>query len=261
LQATRRHVRIVHTADFHLDNDGYGNAREQEAYRVRSRASFCAVIDHAVEQGADLLLVAGDMFDHNRVSDETVGFVQSQFRRLQRPVVVLPGNHDCLYPNSVYDRYDLSGACENVRVITALHGQAVEFPELDLVVWGRAMEEHAPGFRPLEEIPSRQGDRWHVAMAHGFFYESGHSIERASPILAQEIRDCGWDYLALGHQHVLSDVSQGQVKAYYSGAPLNSWIDRRPAGYVVVLDLSPETGVSAQAQEVVIREKAVSSKQ
>ena len=48
----------------------------------------------------DMLLIAGDLFDHNRVPDETIAFVQEQLRRLQRPVVILPGNHDCLYTHA-----------------------------------------------------------------------------------------------------------------------------------------------------------------
>jgi len=33
------------------------------------------------------------------------------------------------------------------------------------------------------------------------------------------VRESGWDYLALGHCHAFSEVSQGEVTAYFSGAP------------------------------------------
>jgi DNA repair exonuclease SbcCD nuclease subunit len=135
-------------------------------------------------------------------------------------------------------------------VITALNGQVIEFPELELVVWGRAMEEHEPGFHPLAHIPTRQGQRWHVAMAHGFFYRTPQEVERSSPILAEEIRDTGWDYVAMGHQHVLTDVTQGDVVAYYSGAPLVNWTGTAPHGHVLLLELSPERGVIVQPQRI-----------
>ena len=151
----------------------------------------------------------GDLFDHNRVPDETIAFAQEQLRRLQRPVVILPGNHDCLYTHAIYDRHNFHAACNNVQVITELNGQVIEFPDLDLVVWGRAMEEHTPDFHPLAHIPTRHDQRWHIAMAHGFFYETRQQPDRSSPIFADEIRDTGWDYVALGHQHVLTNVSQG----------------------------------------------------
>src|SRR5439155_9711381 len=146
-----------------------------------------------------------------RVSDEAVDFVRAELARLRQPVVILPGNHDALSTNAVYDRHDRAAAASHVRVIRRVNGEAIELPELDVVVWGRAMEEHEPGFQPLAHIPGRDDRRWHLAMAHGFFYEARQRPDRSSPIFADEIRDTAWDYLALGHQHVQTDVSQGGV--------------------------------------------------
>ena len=126
----------------------------------------------------------------------------------------------------------------------------IEFPDLDLVVWGRAMEEHTPSFQPLAHIPTRHDQRWHIAMAHGFFYATRQQPDRSSPIFADEIRDTGWDYVALGHQHVLTDVSQGQVTAYYSGAPLVDWTGETPNGCTVspCSISAPEHGVPRAAR-------------
>jgi DNA repair exonuclease SbcCD nuclease subunit len=165
-------------------------------------------------------------------------------------VVILPGNHDCLYTNAIYDRHDFAAACDNVRVIADLNGQAIEFPELDVVVWGRAMQEHEPGFHPLAHIPTRTDQRWHIAMAHGYFYDTRQAAERSSPIFAEEIRDTGWDYIAMGHQHVLTNASQDQVTAYYSGAPLMHWSGQQPQGYVLLLDCSATHGIVVQPQPV-----------
>jgi DNA repair exonuclease SbcCD nuclease subunit len=246
----KRALKLLHTADVHLDSDSYGPAAQREAHRALFYRCFQTIIDHAIGAAVDALLIAGDLFDHNRVADETIAFTQEQLRRLQRPVVILPGNHDCLYTNAIYDRHDFSAACDNVRVITELNGQVLELPELDLVVWGRAMEEHEPGFHPLAHIPTRRDQRWHVAMAHGFFYATGQVAERSSPIFAEEIRDTGWDYVALGHQHVLTNLSQGNVVAYYSGAPLVNWSGTTPHGHVLLLDLSPEHGILVRPQRV-----------
>ena len=112
-------------------------------------------------------------------------------------------------------------------------------------------QEHEPGFHPLEHIPTRLDQRWHIAMAHGYFYPSRReAADRSSPIFAEEIRDTGWDYVALGHQHVLTDVSQDKVVAYYAGAPLLTWTTTAPAGQVLLVDFSPTQGVQVQAQAV-----------
>jgi DNA repair exonuclease SbcCD nuclease subunit len=247
---SKRPLKILHTADIHLDCDSYGNAQQRQAHRSLYRRCLQTIVERARDRAVDLLLIAGDLFDHNRVPEDTVQFVQEQLQRLQQPVVILPGNHDSLYTNAIYDRYDMAAACPNVRVISALNGQVLEFPELDLVLWGRAMEEHEPGFHPLAHLPTRHDQRWHIAMAHGYFYETRQTAERSSPIFAEEIRDTGWDYVALGHQHTLTNVSQGSVVAYYSGAPLINWRGDPPNGHVLLVDFSPEHSVRVEPQLV-----------
>ncbi|HYE92485.1 MAG TPA: metallophosphoesterase [Terriglobales bacterium] len=199
----RRPLRLLHTADVHLDADA----------RLIER-----VVDRALADAVDLLLIAGDLFDHNRVPETTVAATRAALARLRRPVVILPGNHDCLDADGVYARHDFA-ADAAVRVIRDLGGETVALPELDAVVWGRGMAEHEPGFQPLGGIPARDGARWHLAMAHGFFYAEPQRADRSSPIFADEIRVTGWDYVALGHHHLQADVTQGAVAAWYAGAP------------------------------------------
>ena len=230
----------------HLGSDGYGSADEQAAHRERYRRGFQGIIDRALADQVDLLLIAGDLFDHNRVPDETIAFVQAELGRLRQPVVILPGNHDALYTNAIYDRHHVGGGARHVHVIRKLDGEVIELPDLDAVVWGRAMEEHTPEFSPLAHIPGRDAARWSLAMAHGFFYEAGERPERSSPIFADQIRDTGWDYVALGHQHVQTDVSQGAVTAYYAGAPTIEWGGAHPAPSVLRIDLSMEHGVRVE---------------
>ena len=98
------------------------------------------------------------------------------------------------------------------------------------------MEEHEPGFQPLAHLPGRHARRWCLGMGHGFFYPDRQRPDRSSPIFADEIRDAGWDYLALGHQHVQTNVSQGGVTAYYAGAP----------GTVLLIDFSLEGGIRVE---------------
>lgn len=240
---------MLHTADVHLECDSYGKPDHRQAQQVLYERCFEAMVTRALSAQVDIFLIAGDLFDHNRASDDSIAVAQEQLRRLACPTVILPGNHDCLTTNAIYDRHNFQAACPNVQVITALDGQVLEFPELDLVVWGRGMEEHTPEFRPLAHIPSRHDQRWHVAMAHGFFFPRRQTPDRSSPIFADEIRDTGWDYVALGHQHVLMDLSQGPVTAYYPGAPLVNWTGETQ-GHLLLVELSPEHGVQVRPERV-----------
>ena len=61
-----RSLKIAHTSDVHLD-DGVEGARAQSA--------FTTVVDHVLSANAQLFLIAGDLFDHNRVSAAVIEFV------------------------------------------------------------------------------------------------------------------------------------------------------------------------------------------
>ena len=215
----RRPLRALHTADLHVDIDA----------RVVER-----LVDRALDDAVDLLVIAGDLFDHNRVADETVARVRAELDRLGRPVVILPGNHDCLDADGIYNRHDFTAGPGDVRVIRRLDGEIIELPELDALVWGRGMAEHEPAFQPLAGIPARDARRWCLALGHGFYYEERQRVERSSPIFAGEIRAACWDYVALGHHHVQADVSQDGMAAWYAGTPGTVLrVDCGPTGIVV----------------------------
>lgn len=55
-------VLIVHTSDLHLGSEVHGG----DVPNARSLSPLSSVL--AAARGADVLLVAGDMFDNNRVS-------------------------------------------------------------------------------------------------------------------------------------------------------------------------------------------------
>jgi len=233
-------VKILHTADVHLDPDGWGSDPLTQAYRDIIHRAFTAVIDTAMQENVDLLVIAGDLFDSNRPCGEVVDFAIQELRRAQRPIILIPGNHDCLNSESIYRKVNLPAACPDLHLITHPAGELHRLSEHSLTVWGRGMVEHEPAYHPLAGLPRPQTDTWHLALAHGFFVEEGTSTHRSSPITAEEIRGSGWDYLALGHCHAFSDVSQGSVTAYYSGAPSFFPGVRGADGYVALLQCEAE---------------------
>jgi DNA repair protein SbcD/Mre11 len=215
----RQTLKILHTADVHLERDEPVADPHMQRSRQISHQAFSTVIDLAVQENVDLLLIAGDLFDSNRPSGDVVDFAIQELRRVGRPIVIIPGNHDCLNMHSIYRQVNLPAACTDLVLISHPEGERHQLAAYNLVLWGRGMVEHEPSYRPLAGIPRPQRDAWHVALGHGFFMEDDVPSYRSSPIYAKEIHASGWDYIALGHCHAFSDVSQGPVTAYYSGAP------------------------------------------
>ena len=239
-----RKLRLIHTSDLHLgDPAGYPRAEEVLAL----------VVEAVSRLDGDALLLAGDVFDNERVSDDVVERFVAQVARVAAPVVLLPGNHDLAHRTSVYLRSPFLDSPPNLHVIREPDGETLDFPELGLELWGRAMLSHTPGFRPLDGMPEPAEDRWLVAMAHGHFHYENDRDQRSSPIYPEDVSASGCHYLALGHWDRHVDVSCGDVTAVYSGCPYGP-IGAPEQGAVCIVDLDPVEGVSYRLE--LLREPA-----
>ncbi len=219
--------KILHTSDLHLAASGDGACECLEL-----------LVDLAIRSKVDLVIIAGDLFDHNRVSDSLVSFTAEELRRLAIPTVILPGNHDCLVPGSVFERTELWKNSANVRILRSPHGEMLDLPGLGISLWGKSIDTDDSGdVRPMAGIPQPQGNRhWHIAVAHGYYVSAYPALFPSYHITREEIVDSGWDYIALGHIPVFRCICNEPVKAYYCGSPSLS-------GTVALVELAEETGV------------------
>jgi DNA repair exonuclease SbcCD nuclease subunit len=202
-----RPVVVVHSSDVHVDSlyeDGTAGLR--------------AVIATARDCAADVLILAGDTFEHNRLPLDILAQAKSLLEGAGRPVVILPGNHDPAIPESAFHRGAIGAG--DVAVLGVTHEEAVLFPELDLEIWGRAHRDYG-NMAPLESPRARRA-RWHVAMAHGHYEPRPDPATALRPswlISDAEISATRADYVALGHWNRAVRVGSGEVAAYYSGSP------------------------------------------
>ena len=98
-------LKILHAADLHLDSPFSAlDERKAELRRGELRAAYQALIAYAVHQKVDLVLLAGDLFDTEFVTRETLAVLTDGLGRLDCPVVIAPGNHDCAAPGSVWQK-------------------------------------------------------------------------------------------------------------------------------------------------------------
>jgi DNA repair protein SbcD/Mre11 len=213
-----RPLKLIHTSDVHLESDTFGSGANGDHFRSKVRRAFSGVIELANRQSSDLLLIVGDLFDSSRVSDEALRFALDEIGRARMPVIMIPGNHDAHDERSIYAGLSNDALPGNLHLILEPEGRTIEFPELATRIWGRALVEHSPEYRPLSGMPEPHPDKWNIALAHGFYTEDGET-NRSSPITSAEIEASAYDYIALGHVHVFGDVSRGGTRAFYCGTP------------------------------------------
>jgi DNA repair exonuclease SbcCD nuclease subunit len=234
-----RPLKIAHTSDVHLhDGEDGGHVRD----------AFARVVDAVLASRSDLFLIAGDLFDHNRVHGDLIDFVYEQLSRVTCPTVIIAGNHDCWEERSVLQRMDFRQAGHHVTLLDEVEGKQVELPGLHATVWGRCMLEHDRANKPLAGSPSRRGNLWHIGMAHGLYMDEPDS-DRSSLITPQEIADSGFDYLALGHVHVHRQMRHGATLACYPGVPA-AYYGTTDSGHMTLVELKPGAAARAVLHEL-----------
>lgn len=207
------------------------------------RDAFARVIDTVLDVRCDLFLIAGDLFDHNRVEGDLIDFVYDQLSRVSCPTVIITGNHDCWEERSVLQRMDFRQAGHHVTLLDEVEGKQVAFEELHATVWGRCMLDHDRTNKPMAGAPPRKGNLWHIGMAHGLYMDDPES-DRSSLITPQEIADSGFDYLALGHVHVHRQMHHGNTLACYPGVPAACY-GTAQNGQMALVKLRPGMGARA----------------
>lgn len=210
-------IKLLHTADVHLDAPFRWLGSKGKEQRRQVKDTFRSLVDLALAERVDAVLIAGDLFDSNSPSQDAVDFVKTQLGRLSVPVLIVPGTHDCYDAGSIYRRVDFGAA--NGATVHLFDGTrtAVELSALGLTVHANANLTKTSRVGPLHDLQRNPRSRYNVALAHGSLARPG--TEDDFPLSAAEIAASGMDYVALGHWHSCQDCSAGGVAAWYSGPP------------------------------------------
>ncbi len=198
-----KRIRILHTADIHLDAAFAAlglNARKGDALRSAQRQVFTRMMAHARDWPADLVLIAGDLFDSENAASETLAFVLETLEHLAPiPVYIAPGNRD---PHSNTSLYALALWPDNVTVFAPGAWRCCDHPTLPLAVHGIGYDGSDDFGGWFNELRVAADTRVHIALAHGT--ERAHQPPHGKcfgPFDAEAVAQDNLAYLALGHFH------------------------------------------------------------
>lgn len=214
-------IKIFHTADVHFGVKFLYFGKKAEEQRRQLKKTFEKIVDLAIQEKANLFLIAGDFFDSNHPAKETVDFVRSQLKKLNEAkiyTVILPGTHDRLSEDSIYFKENFSKNLDYIFVFDDPQLTFKKYPDLDLTLWAKANVENKSFQSPLVKINEAKS-KYNVAMAHGSVQIEGKAASDDYPITFEEIKNSEMNYIALGHWHGTQDFSQGEIKCWYSGSP------------------------------------------
>lgn len=248
-------VKILHTADIHLGAKFAMLGSKGIQQRQQLKNAFKNIIAIAINEGVNIVLVAGDLFDSNSQQQGNIDLVVEQFNLLWENkilVCLIPGNHDPFDSSSVYRKVNFEQICPNVKVFTEPEVTYKEYPELDLTVYGKPNLSNKSYTSPLKGLRRVTSTRFHVALAHGSHYIPGKVAEDDHPFKLEEITASGMDYIALGHWH-RPYICSDNPPARYPGPP--EWIpDQKEAGSVLVVSFSDSGEAEIESKRIGIRD-------
>lgn len=204
--------RFIHCADLHLGGRGRGIRRGGDGINKRmseaAMESFARIVDRAVAEDADLMVIAGDVFDGTNETPATRHAFAEQLGRFDAPVFVCTGNHDrrtawsdtIPYPGNVH----VFGR-DPQSLVVGLRGGSVE-------VIGRSFPDDGGSFDPLEGIRGREG-MFSIAVLHCTVDAAGADPDYG-PCRLADMRNRGVDYWAIGHIHKRTVVSEDPYVVY-----------------------------------------------
>lgn len=231
-------MKFIHAADLHLDRtfEGLGQVPtpllkklSQQNHHMLSR-----LVDFAIEELVDFVLIAGDTFHQPLVTIQTQVMFMAEMERLAAkniPVVLSFGNHDFYLPDKYW--FDFP---KNVHLIRTEVIQTIELltrkGEL-VAVSGFSYNHRWLNESKVAEFPQRNSQAaYHIGMYHG---EQGLPREKGyAPFKISEMVKKNYDYWALGHIHQ-PQVIHEITPMIYPGTPQgHSKKEKTNAGFLLV---------------------------
>ncbi|MFQ6095878.1 MAG: exonuclease SbcCD subunit D [Candidatus Bathyarchaeia archaeon] len=213
---------FVHTADLHLGYEQYNlDTRREDFYRA-----FQEVVDRTLELKPDLMIIAGDLFQHARPSNSTLEDAITGFRRLKDAgitVLAVDGSHDAA-PNTITGT--ILNPLDRAGLIYYLpRHEAACWRNGNCYVYGvpnlrtrRRTKEQLPSFYEVKK-PNPSPDYFNIFVFH-MALDMPSIMKRRRGMEAEVTSDLlpeGFNYYAGGHIHSPVQVSFKGGVLVYSG--------------------------------------------
>lgn len=218
------YLKFIHTADLHLGSpfSGISNMDEELAQSLSNAgyAAYDRIIDLAIENEVDFLLISGDIYDsQNKRIREQLKFHKGLERLEQHGinVYIICGNHD---PYTAWSK-EIKWP-DSVHFFQTGNPEVIEYQKNGISlanIVGISYRINSVTENLTEDYPEReQGWPFTIGMLHcNLGYDTDH--HPYSPCSIEDLKKKGYNYWALGHIHKPSIINENNPTIIYSGIP------------------------------------------
>ena len=201
--------RFIHAADPHLDSPLQGLESHEGApvglLRGATRRAFENLVQLAIEERVDFLVLAGDVYDGDWKDYSTGLFFRGQMVRLFDqgiPVYLIAGNHDAA--SVISKKLTLP---ENVHVFSTRSAETKEVAGHPVAIHGRGFPNRAVPENLVIDYPPAVAGKFNLGVLHtSLTGKPGH--DTYAPCSEADLRAKSYGYWALGHIHQPEVISQ-----------------------------------------------------
>lgn len=242
-------ISLLHTADWQIGRVFSQFEPDDAAALFEARFKVVErLATIATERAVDAVLVAGDVFDLQTVSDKTIRRMFNAMQGFAGPWLLIPGNHDSALGESVWSRAARLGAVpsnvvcclEPVPRTVAGKFTLLPAPLTQRHTYGDLTDWFASATGEEEGLPR-------IGLAHGCVQGIlSEDIDSANPIAADRAAQARLDYLALGDWH---GTRQTDERTWYAGTPETDRFRANDSGQALLVTIAG-AGALPQVQPV-----------
>lgn len=195
-------MKFIHAADLHLDSPLRGLMKYEgapvEQMQTATRRAFVNLIDFAIQQAVDFVLLAGDLYDVDWKDYNTGLFFNQQMARLREagiPVFIIYGNHDA--DSVITKKLTLP---DNVTEFSSQQPETVLLEKLKVAIHGQSFATKAVTDDLSKNYPAPVTGYFNIGLLHTALNGREHHATYA-PCSLNDLQSHGYDYWALGHVH------------------------------------------------------------
>ena len=227
--------RFLHAADIHLDSPLYGLSRydglPEDDIRGATRAAFDNLVQRALDEAVDFVVIAGDLFDGEWKDMSTGLYFARAMGRLDQaviPVFLLAGNHDA---ESVLTRS--VPWPPNVRMFGTRRPETHTLPDIAVAVHGQSFATPAVTDNLVLAYPDPIDHHFNIGMLHtALAGRQGHAAY--APCSLEDLKSKHYDYWALGHVHEHEIVCEDPYVVFPGNTQGRTIRETGPKGAVLV---------------------------
>ncbi|MGC5802336.1 DNA repair exonuclease [Ralstonia pseudosolanacearum] len=230
-------MKLLHTADWQIGKRFGQFDLDEAALLADERFDVVTrIAELACSESVDLVLVAGDVFDAQGVSDRTVLRLFQLVSGFAGPWVMIPGNHDAGLAESVWTRAARLGAIPtNVHVCLRPEPLILDAPRVAILPAPLTQRHTYEDLtRWFDSVATPEGVP-RIGLAHGSVQGIlAEDIDATNPIAPERAALAQLDYLALGDWH---GAKQIDARMWYSGTPETDRFRNNDSGQVLMVEI------------------------